>query len=54
MEHARDVPTEERLLRLTPREVSQLERALDSEPQVVPQLRALIHRLGEDRPAAPR
>jgi uncharacterized protein (DUF1778 family) len=52
MERARAVLTEDRLLRLTPYEVSELERALDSEPEVVPQLRALIHRLGEDRPAA--
>ena len=40
MERARAVLTEDRLLRLTPHEVNQLERALDSEPEVVPQLRA--------------
>jgi len=54
MERARAVLAEDRLLRLTPHEVSQLERALDSEPEVVPQLRALIRRLGDDHKAAPR
>lgn len=47
MERARAVLAEERLLRLTPHEVNQLERALDSEPEVVPQLRALIRRISE-------
>lgn len=54
MERARAVLAEDRLLRLTPHEVSQLERALDSEPEVVPQLRALIRRLGEDHETAAR
>ena len=54
MERARVVLAEDRLLRLTPHEVSQLEQALDSEPEVVPQLRALIRRLGEDHEAASR
>jgi hypothetical protein len=34
-------------LRLTPHEVNQLERALDSEPEVVPQLTAFIRRINE-------
>ena len=54
MERARAVLAEDRLLRLTPHEVSQLERALESEPEVVLRLRALIRRLGEDRETAPR
>jgi uncharacterized protein (DUF1778 family) len=45
MERARAVLTEDQLLRLTPHEVSQLERALDSEPEVVPQFKAFIRRL---------
>jgi uncharacterized protein (DUF1778 family) len=49
MERARAVLTEDRILRLTPHEVNQLERALDSESEVVPQLRAFIRRLNVDR-----
>ncbi len=45
MERARAVLTEDRLLRLTPHEVNQLERALDSEPEVVPRLKAFTRRL---------
>jgi uncharacterized protein (DUF1778 family) len=52
MERARAVLAEDRLLRLTPHEVNQLERTLDSEPEVVPQLRAFIRRLNGDREAA--
>ena len=51
MERARAVLAEDRILRLTPHEVNQLERALDSEPEVIPQLRALIRRIGVDRDA---
>jgi uncharacterized protein (DUF1778 family) len=47
MERARAVLTEDRLLRLTPRELNQLERALDAESEVVPQLKAFIRRLSE-------
>lgn len=36
MERARTVLAEDRLLRLTPHEVNQLEEALDSEPEEVP------------------
>ena len=49
MERARAVLTEDRLLRLTPHEVNHLERALDSEPEVVPRLKAFIRRLNEGR-----
>jgi uncharacterized protein (DUF1778 family) len=52
MERARAVIAEDRLLRLTPHEVNQLERALDAEPEVNPQLRAFIQRLGVGREAA--
>jgi hypothetical protein len=33
-------------------EVNHLERALDADPEVVPQLRALIRRITEDNQAA--
>lgn len=49
MERARTVLAEDRLLRLTPHEVNQLEKALDAEPRVVPQLEALFRRFGGDR-----
>ncbi len=52
MERARAVIAEDRLLRLTPHEVNQLEHALDTEPEVNPQLRAFIQRLGVNREAA--
>jgi len=48
LERARAVLAEDRLLKLTPHEVVQLEKALDREPQVVPQLAALFRRLGSD------
>lgn len=47
VERARAVLAEDRFLRLTPHEINQLERALDSEPEVVPQLKALIRRISE-------
>jgi uncharacterized protein (DUF1778 family) len=47
MERARAVLAEDRILRLTPVEVNQLEKALDSEPEVVPQLRAFLQRISE-------
>jgi uncharacterized protein (DUF1778 family) len=46
MERARAVLAEDRILRLTPHEVLQLEKALDSEPEVVPQLKAFLQRIG--------
>lgn len=52
MERARAVIAEDLLLRLTPHEVNQLERALDAEPEVNPQLRAFIQRLGVNSEAA--
>jgi uncharacterized protein (DUF1778 family) len=52
MERARAVIAEDRLLRLTPHEVNQLERALDAEPVVNPQLRAFIQRLGVNHETA--
>jgi uncharacterized protein (DUF1778 family) len=54
MERARAVLAEDRILRLTPHEVNQLERALDSDPEVVPQLRAFIRRLSADDEIAVR
>ena len=52
MERARMVLAEDRLLRLTPHEVNQLEEALGSEPEIVPQLRAFIRRISETNKAA--
>lgn len=51
MERTRAVLTEDRILRLTPHEVIQLERELDSEPTVNPQLKAFLKRMSEDRDA---
>jgi len=45
LDRARSVLAEERLLKLTPHEVNQLESALDREPEVVPQLRAVLRRV---------
>ncbi|NHN56790.1 DUF1778 domain-containing protein [Calidifontibacter sp. DB0510] len=42
LDRARKVLAEDHSLRLTPREVLDLERALDADPEVVPQLAALI------------
>lgn len=53
LERARAVLAEDRLLRLTPHEVNQLERALDSEPEVVPQLKAFIRRITEGSETVP-
>ncbi len=52
MERARAVLAEDRILRLTPHEVLQLEKALDSEPEVVPQLKAFLQRISATREAA--
>lgn len=46
LDRARAVLAEERLLRLTPHEVNQLEAALEKEPEVVPQLMSLLRRFG--------
>jgi uncharacterized protein (DUF1778 family) len=53
MERARAVLAEDRILRLTPHEVNQLERALDAEPEIVPQLKAFIRRFSADRESVP-
>lgn len=42
LDRARSVLTEDRILRLSPTEVLQLERALDAEPTVIPQLARLF------------
>jgi uncharacterized protein (DUF1778 family) len=42
MERAREVLVQERVLRLTPAEVEQIDTALDGEPRVLPELAALI------------
>lgn len=49
LERARAVLAEDRLLRLTPHEVNQLESALDQEPHVVPQLANLLRRFGSEQ-----
>jgi uncharacterized protein (DUF1778 family) len=54
MERARAVLAEDRILRLTPYEVNQLEQALDSEPEVVPQLRTFIRKFSADQETASR
>jgi uncharacterized protein (DUF1778 family) len=48
MERARAVLAEDRILRLTPHEVNQLEKVLDSEPKVIPQLRAFLRKFSTD------
>jgi uncharacterized protein (DUF1778 family) len=45
MERARAVLAEDRILRLTSHDVLQLEKALDSEPEVIPQLKAFLERI---------
>lgn len=42
LDRARTVIAEDRVLRLTPHEVVQLEQALDAEPTVIPQLANLL------------
>lgn len=44
LERARAVLAEDRLLKLAPEDVLRLEKALDSEPQVVSQLASLLQR----------
>lgn len=51
LERARAVLAEDRLLRLTPHEVNQLEKSLDREPEVVPQLASLLRRFGAEASA---
>ena len=42
LERARSVFAEDRMLRLSPKEVLQLENLLDAEPKAIPQLAALL------------
>jgi len=51
LDRARAVLAEDRLLRLTPHEVNQLETALDKEPAVVPRIMAVLRRFGSDHAA---
>jgi uncharacterized protein (DUF1778 family) len=46
LDRARSVLAEERILRLSPHDITQLEAMLDREPQVIPQLAALLTRYG--------
>ncbi|WP_277210973.1 DUF1778 domain-containing protein [Isoptericola croceus] len=50
MEHAREVLLRDRVLQLTPRELDQVDSALDAEPRVVPELAALIAAVRRDTP----
>ncbi|MFV2145427.1 DUF1778 domain-containing protein [Isoptericola sp. G70] len=50
MEHAREVLLRDRVLQLTPRELDQVDSALDAEPSVVPELAALIAAVRRDTP----
>ncbi|MDM8086426.1 DUF1778 domain-containing protein [Cellulomonas cellasea] len=51
MEHARDVLLRDRVIHLTPRELDQVDTALDAEPRVIPELAALIDAVRRDTPA---
>lgn len=63
LDRARSVLAEDRILRLNPAEIVQLERALDTDPKVIPQLArlfaghsgaaALAHHTGVDRRQRP-
>lgn len=48
LDRARNVLAEDMLLRLTPREVAQLEASLDSEPRLIPQLAEMLTQYGDD------
>lgn len=50
MEHAREMLLRDRVLQLTPRELDQVDSALDAEPSVVPELAALIAAVRRDTP----
>ena len=50
MEHAREVLFRDRVLQLTPRELDQVDSALDAEPREVPELAALIAAVRRDTP----
>ncbi|MFC4616822.1 DUF1778 domain-containing protein [Cellulomonas algicola] len=51
LEHARDVLLRERVIQLTPRELDQVDAALDAEPRVIPELAALIEAVRRDTPS---
>ena len=51
LEHARDVLLRDRVIHLTPRELDQVDAALDAEPRVLPELAALIDAVRRDTPA---
>ena len=51
MEHARDVLLRDRVLQLTPRELDQVDAALDAEPRVNSELAALIGAVRRDAPS---
>lgn len=54
LDRARSVLAEDRILRLSPTEIVQLERALDANPTVIPQLARLfgsVHTQGNALPA---
>ncbi len=53
IDRARAVLTEDRLLRLAPVEVDELEQRLAAEATVVPQLRRLVAKAHEDRGSEP-
>ncbi|GII97840.1 uncharacterized protein (DUF1778 family) [Sediminihabitans luteus] len=50
MEHAREVLLRDRVIRLTPRELDQVDAALDGEPQVIPEIAALIAAVRRETP----
>lgn len=54
MEHARDVLLKDKVLRLSPEGMAQMEVALDAEPQVIPELAALIQEVRGKRVASVR
>jgi uncharacterized protein (DUF1778 family) len=52
LDRARSVLAEERMMRLSPHDLTQLEAVLDRDPQVIPHLAALLNRYG-NRATAP-
>lgn len=51
MDRARAILVEDHILRLSPHAALQLEKALDQDAVVVPQLAELVRRVCSDRPA---
>lgn len=54
LERARSVLAEQRVLRLSPHDLTQLEKMLDREPEVIPQLAALLTRFGNPAQSSSR